>query len=85
MDKKSKIFNMLNADEWFNMLLSMQAIDVHFKPSVVQILRAKIDKLKKSKRPMTSVDLCLINKFVEGERNLQKTSDEYLSDLSNLS
>ena len=76
---------MLNDDEWFDLLLIMQAIDVHFKPSVVQILRAKIEKLKISKQPLTSVNLCLINKIVEGEQNLQKTSHEYLSDLSNLS
>ena len=85
MDKRKKIYNMLCADEWFHLLLNMQAIDIHFKPSVVQILRAKIDKLKLSQRPMTSVDLCLINKIVEGEQNLQKTSHEYISDLSNLS
>ena len=85
MTKRSKIYTMLNADEWFNMVLSMQAIDVNFKSSVVQILRTKINKMKISNQPLTSVDLRLINQVVEEQQNSQKTSHQYLSDLSNFS
>ena len=67
------------------MLLSMHAIDVNFKRSVVQYLREKINKIKISNQPLTSVDLRLINQIVEEQQTLKKTSAEYLSDLSNLS
>ena len=85
MNKANQIHKLLNSDEWFSMLLSMQAIDVNFKRSVVQILRTNINKMKISNQPLISVDLCLINQIVEEQQALQKTSAKYLSDLSSLS
>ena len=63
----------------------MQNIKVNFKRSIVPFLRTKITKMKTMNKPLTSVNLDLIDRIIEKHQKLYKTSEIYLSNLSNLS
>ena len=63
----------------------MQNIKVNFKRSIVPFLRTKITKMKTMNNPLTSVSLDFIDRIVEKHQQLYKTSEKYLSNLSNLS